>query len=306
VHQNARISSLTARVVLDQVMCAAITPATTVSSVYLGAALLLGELHKVNYEHPILMQFDAVDVASGYTFSIITNVRLRASPTDVDIPVSERVLEIRNTTIKANTLRLDLAKTSAQESPIQNDVDFYSRHIDAKKLFPDSHFVSVDHRLELKVLRNFDSEEEKERVQQRLGTFAKDEKLHLLMTLLYTKADLSSLGFPSTGNHKQNRIDALARLLRLEPHSLRFFVPVAVGPDAPAVEGVGRNTSDAALNLYLDALHVGLGSGESNRHLQHSSEAFKAAAVFKMLRTITDGQGQLDAIQQKPLLQPNS
>ena len=38
------------------------------------------------------------------------------------------------------------------------------------------------------------------------------------------------------------------------------------------------------MNIYLDALHVNLGSGENYRHLQHGSEALKASSVLEMLR----------------------
>ena len=100
------------------------------------------------------------------------------------------------------------------------------------------------------------------------------------MKMLYLKADLNSLGFSSVGNTKQNRNQAFERLLRLKEHSLRFFVPVAVGKQEAPVIGVGYISKDKDLNIYLDALHVNLGSGENYRHLQHGSEALKASLVM--------------------------
>ena len=189
-------------------------------------------------------------------------------------------LQIRNTTVKADTLRLQQVKKSEKASPILNDLDYYSRPYTVKDPFPDSHFVSVDYELELKKLRCFDSSQERERVEAKLRTFEADPCLLLLMKMLYLKADLNSLGFSSIGNTKQNRIQAFERLLRLKEHSLRFFVPVAVGVQEDPVVGVGYISKDKDLNIYLDALHVNLGSGENYRHLQHGSEALKASSVL--------------------------
>ena len=83
VHQEARISQLTHRVVVDQVMLATITSEMRVSSIYEAAKLLLAGLkEEVKYEHPIMMQFDAVEKSTGYTFCIMTNVRLRETPAE--------------------------------------------------------------------------------------------------------------------------------------------------------------------------------------------------------------------------------
>jgi len=174
VYQNARISQLTHRVVHDQVLFATISQEMTVNDTYVVAFHLIKALKEANYNHPMMMQFDAMDPLSGHTFSIITNVRLAVFEQGINAQEPVEILQIRNTTIKANTLRLDQVKKSEQESPILNDLDYYSRPYNGPDPFLDGHFVDIDHDLELKKLRCFDSNQERERVEEKLRTFEAD------------------------------------------------------------------------------------------------------------------------------------
>jgi len=131
----------------------------------------------------------------------------------------------------------------------------------------------------------------------KLQGFRDDPELLMLMTMLYQLADLTSLGYSSTGITKENREKAFTRLLSLEPHSLRFFVPVAVPKElGAAMPGVGAESSNKELNICLDALHLNLGSGDGFRHLKHGCESKKASPLIKMLRNEKDDQEKLKKI----------
>ena len=100
---------------------------------------------------------------------------------------------------------------------------------------------------------------------------------------------LNDVGERSSSDSKTTaaiNLRAEAKVLRLVPHRLRFFVPVRVAPKEFESGGDQQLARD---QLVREALILNLGSGENFRHLQHCSEEKYCSRVYDLLHEKSSG-----------------